>query len=92
MKRYILVEYTNRSGEYEFTSHVILIAKTKRKKAENLIHEYFVKFYGDSNEFCDEYEKASKYLYNNGEVGVKISSYKEITLSEYEILMKLNIC
>lgn len=90
-KKYVFVEYTNRSGEYEFTSHVILIAKSKRKKDENLIHEYFVKFYGDSSECCDECEKASKYLYNGGEVGVKINRYNEITLSEYEVLLKLNI-
>lgn len=90
-KRYVLVEYTNRCGEYEFTSYVVLVAKSHRKKVENLIHEYFIQFYGDSSKFCDEHEKAETYLYNGSEVGVKINRYNEITLSEYEVLMKLNI-
>ena len=90
MNKHILVKYKNRCGEYEFTSYIILIAKSKRKNEENLIHDFFLTFYGDSSS-CNEFVKATSYLYNSYEVGVKIISYNEITFSEYEILMKLNI-
>ena len=90
-KRYVLVQYTNRSGEYEFTSYVVLIARSSRKKIKNLIHEYFVRFYGDSSRSCDSYVKAQNYLYNGGETGLKVEGYKQLSLYEYETLNKLGI-
>ena len=91
-KRFILVKYTCRSGEYEFSGHSVLELRS-RQKASTQIHLYFKDFYGNGS--LEEANKVNgepdNYTYNGGEVAVNHISYQEISESDSEVLKRLNI-
>lgn len=81
--RYYLVKFVCVVAEYEFLSHTVLTLKP-REKIETQIHKYFCDFYGDES-LTEANRTTGSYLYNAGEVGVKVKGASEI--SEEQAIM-----
>jgi hypothetical protein len=91
-KRSILVKYTCKCGEYEFSGHSIL-ELSPRQKISTQVHLYFKDFYGSENlvEANKVNGEPNNYLYNGGEVAVDHIFCQEISESDAEVLRRLNI-
>jgi hypothetical protein len=86
----ILVKFTQRCGEYEFSGHTVLDIRP-RQKVGTQVHNYFMDFYGKENTCKKNCEKLVSYLYNMGEVGVDHILVREISEPDAEILSRLNV-
>ena len=87
-RKILAVNYTARSGEYEFCGTTIVYGN-KDENDEDIVHAYFKGFYEDLEE--DEMTKASSYLYCAGEVAIKSIGWTEITEEERAVLNKIGI-
>ena len=86
----ILVKYTCRCGEYEFSGHTVLDIQP-RQRVKTQVHNYLRAFYGEGNACEKLCEKLVSYYYNGGVIAVDHISWRGISEFDAEVLSRLNV-
>ena len=83
--KFVFLNLTIRNGEYEYTS--ISVHEISTRKSTTVFGEKYVKSFYGSKPF--KYSPDDKWwLFNGGEVAVKLNTCETITKEEYEVLNK----
>lgn len=81
--KYIMLNLRERNGEYEYTHKSVHSLKDGRKlTAERFAKNYAKEFYGGNADYDD-----GGYFFNDGEVYVRINSWKFISEEHFNVLI-----
>jgi len=82
--KYVIVQYTFRCGEYEFSARPAILDMHPDADIPDIIHMHFEEFWGEDT--YQEDEGSDTYFCPTGEVALTVNSYLEISLNDVEVM------